>query len=219
MDKYSSLRQVFMDNSNQETAIAMQDYMRNMFPFFGIQSSKRKEITKEFIKTDKKTKVIDWEFLDKCNDSKEREFHYFMNDYLDAMKNLITYDDLTHIYSYIKKNQWWDTIDFYDKIYGEIGLTDKRIDDLMLKWSLDEDFWLRRLAIDHQLTRKEATNTSLLEEIIVNNLGSKEFFINKAIGWSLRDYSKTNPDWVKDFLDKYQDRMNSISIKEAKKYL
>ena len=63
----------------------------------------------------------------------------------------------------------------------------------MLEWSLDEDFWLRRIAIDHQLGRKEKTNTELLEKILVNNLGSREFFINKAIGWSLRDYSKTDP--------------------------
>lgn len=62
----------------------------------------------------------------------------------------------------------------------------------MLEWSTDEDFWVRRIAIDHQLCRKERTNTELLEKILVNNFGSSEFFINKAIGWSLRDYSKTN---------------------------
>ena len=74
----------------------------------------------------------------------------------------------------------------------------------MLEWSLDEDFWLRRIAIDHQLGRKEKTNTALLEKILVNNLGSREFFINKAIGWSLRDYSKTDPEWVRDFIRTYE---------------
>ena len=73
----------------------------------------------------------------------------------------------------------------------------------MLEWSIDNDFWLRRIAIDHQLGRKEKTNTELLEQILVNNFGSEEFFINKAIGWSLRDYSKTNSDWVRSFLNKY----------------
>ena len=71
----------------------------------------------------------------------------------------------------------------------------------MLRWSKDQDFWLRRIAIDHQLGRKEKTNTKLLEKIIVNNFGSKEFFINKAIGWALRDYSKTNPKWVENFIN------------------
>lgn len=59
---------------------------------------------------------------------------------------------------------------------------DERINDLMLEWSKDEDFWVRRIAIDHQLCRKEKTNTKLLEAILVNNFGSNEFFINKAIG-------------------------------------
>ena len=59
----------------------------------------------------------------------------------------------------------------------------------------------------------------LLEKIIVNNFGSNEFFINKAIGWSLRDYSKTNPKWVKEFVGKYKDKMDKLSIKEASKYI
>lgn len=89
----------------------------------------------------------------------------------------------------------------------------------MLEWSKDEDFWLRRTAIDHQLCRKDKTNTELLEKILVNNFGSDEFFINKAIGWSLRDYSKTNPEYVKAFISKYSDQMANLSIKEASKYL
>ena len=89
----------------------------------------------------------------------------------------------------------------------------------MLEWSKDEDLWVRRIAIDHQLCRKEKTNTELLERIIVNNFGSDEFFINKAIGWALRDYSKTNPEWVKDFVNKYNTKMHSLSIKEASKYI
>ena len=89
----------------------------------------------------------------------------------------------------------------------------------MLQWSQDKDFWVRRIAIDHQLCRKEKTNTELLEKIIVNNLGSHEFFINKAIGWALRDYSKTNPQWVKHFIEKYHDQMHRLSIKEGSKYI
>lgn len=62
----------------------------------------------------------------------------------------------------------------------------------MLEWLKEEDFWVRRIAIDHQLCRKEKTNTKLFEAIIVNNFGGNEFFINKAIVWSLRDYLKAN---------------------------
>lgn len=89
----------------------------------------------------------------------------------------------------------------------------------MIDWGLDEDFWLRRIAIDHQLLQKEKTDIVLLEKILVNNLNQTEFFITKAIGWSLRDYLKTNPHWVRDFLGKYQHQMASLSIREASKYL
>lgn len=89
----------------------------------------------------------------------------------------------------------------------------------MLLWSKEKDFWLRRIAIDYQLNRKEKTNKELLEKIIVNNLGSREFFINKAIGWSLREYSKTNPFWVKEFINKYKDKLDKLSIREASKYI
>ena len=97
--------------------------------------------------------------------------------------------------------------------------TMKQADDYLEEWSKNEDFWVRRIAIDHQLCRKEKTNTKLLEAILVNNFGSNEFFINKAIGWSLRDYSKTNPEWVKEFVEKYKDKMDKLSIKEASKYI
>ena len=110
-------------------------------------------------------------------------------------------------------------IDCFDAVIGEIGLRDSRVDELMLVWSKEEDFWLRRIAIDHQLNRKEKKNKELLEKIIVNNLGSREFFINKAIGWALRDYSKTNLKWVENFINTYQNQMNHLSIKEASKYL
>ena len=66
---------------------------------------------------------------------------------------------------------------------------------------------------------KEKVDKELLEEIIVNCFGSDEFFINKAIGWALRDYSKTNPEFVREFINKYKDKMDKLSIKEASKYI
>lgn len=91
----------------------------------------------------------------------------------------------------------------------------------MLEWSKDKDLGVRRIAIDHQLCRKEKTNTKLLEAIIVNNFGSNEFFINKTIGWSLRDYSKANSELVKEFIEKHKEKwtnnvelMNGLVIDE-----
>ena len=219
MNKYLEIKKIFEEQSDEENAISMSKYLRNLFKFYGIPTPKRKTIYKDFLKEEKKSKKIDWDFLDKCYEDEHREFQYLVSDYLIAMNAFLTYEDIPKIKKYIKSKQWWDTIDFLDRVIGEIGLRNSRVDDLMLEWSKDDDFWIRRIAIDHQLCRKEKTNTELLEKIIVNNFGSDEFFINKAIGWALRDYSKTNPLWVKEFLNKYQDKMDNLSIKEASKYI
>lgn len=219
MSKYLNIKQKFEENKNEKQAISMKKYMRNLFDFYGIQTPKRKALYKDFLKEEKKAKTIDWNFLDECYNDPHREFQYLVYDYLLALNDYLTYEDIPKIRKYVKTKQWWDTIDFLDKVIGNIGLKDSRVDEEMLKWSEDDDFWIRRLAIDHQLGRKEKTNAELLKQIIINNLGSDEFFINKAIGWSLRDYSKTNPKWVKEFISKYKDKMNKLSIKEASKYI
>ena len=219
MDKYLEIKKLFEQNEDKENAIAMAKYMQNLFEFYGIPTPKRKVLYKDFLKEEKKGKEVDWGFLDKCYGDSHREFQYLVSDYLIAMNNFLTYDDIPKIEKYIKTKQWWDTIDFLDRVIGEIGLRDNRVDDLMLEWSCDNDFWVRRIAIDHQLCRKDKTNTVLLEKILVNNFGSDEFFINKAIGWALRDYSKTNPEWVREFINKYKDKMSNLSIREASKYI
>lgn len=219
MNKYLEIKKQFEQNEDNENAAAMSKYMRNLFEFYGISTPKRKKIYKDFLKEEKKAKKVDWDFLDKCYEDKHREFQYLVSDYLIVMNKFLTYEDIPRIKKYIKQKQWWDTIDFLDRVIGEIGLRDHRVDELMLAWSKDDDFWIRRIAIDHQLCRKEKTNTELLEKILINNFDSDEFFINKAIGWALRDYSKTNPTWVKDFINKYKDKMNSLSIREGSKYI
>ena len=219
MDKYSKIKQLFEQNRDEDNAIKMSKYMRDQFKFYGIPTPIRKSLYKDLLKEEKTKKTIDWNFLDKCYEDGYREFQYLVLDYIENMQKFLNYDDVPKLYKYIKSKQWWDTIDRFDRIVGNIAFKDDRINDLMLKWSKDEDFWLRRIAIDHQLGRKDKTNTKLLEQILINNFGSDEFFINKAIGWSLRDYSKTNPDWVKDFLSKYENKMDKVSLKEAYKYI
>lgn len=107
---------------------------------------------------------------------------YFVCDYLLAMEKYVSYDDLFKIEHYVRTKQWWDTIDSLMKLYGYVGLKDQRVDQLMLDWSKDPDKWVRRVAIEYQLLRKDKMNTALLSQILENNLESDEFFINKAIG-------------------------------------
>ena len=127
--------------------------------------------------------------------------------------------DLPRLKKLAQTKSWWDTIDFLDRLVESIIARFPETKEIILSWSCDEDIWLRRLAIDHQLLRKEETDTKLLEKILVNNLGQTEFFINKAIGWALRDYSKTNPDWVRDFIERHRAEMAALSIREGSKYL
>ena len=219
MDKYFDIKKRFEEKEDKENAAQMAKYMRDQFVFYGLPTPKRKAVYKDFLKEEKKSGQIDWAFLDRCYEDEHREFQYLVCDYLTVMDNFLAYDDIPRIKAYIKCKSWWDTTDSLDRVIGQIGLRDSRVDALMLEWSLDDDFWVRRVAIDHQLCRKEKTNTELLEKILVNNFGSDEFFINKAIGWSLRDYSKTNPEWVRTFVEKHADRMSKLSVKEAGKYI
>lgn len=204
---------------DERKAREMAAYMRNRFEFLGIPTPERRAAYKEVIAAAKRAKRVDWELLDECWARNEREFQYFVADYLRGMQKFLTFDDIPRIERYIRSKQWWDTIDSLDLTVGKIGLADKRVDGVMLQWSDDDDFWVRRCAIDHQLCRKDKTDPELLEQIIVNNLGSDEFFINKAIGWSLRDYAKTNPQWVRSFIDKHSARLSRLSIREASKHL
>lgn len=219
MDKYLIIKKQFESQENHEKAIQMAKYMRNQFIFYGLPTPQRKQVYKGLLKQEKKNKIIDWKFLDQCYEDEHREFQYLVGDYLNVMKKYLAYEDIAYIEKYAQTKQWWDTIDLLDRIIGDIGLRDQRVNDLMLEWSKNDNFWIRRIAIDHQLGRKDKTNVELLEKILVNNFGSREFFINKAIGWALRDYSKTNPQWVKSFIEKYRDQMHSLSIKEGSKYL
>lgn len=219
MDKFLTIKSLFEIKQNAENAAAMSRYMKDKFCFYGIPSPERKEIYKDFLKSEKASKSIDWNFLDQCCMDEHREFQYLISDYLLAMKKFVNFEDIDKIRKYIITKPWWDTTDFLCKVIGDIGLRDDRICQLMLEWSVNDDIWLRRTAILHQLAYKTKTDTALLEKIICNCIGTDEFFINKAIGWALREYSKTAPEYVKNFIAQYKSRLSNLSIKEASKYI
>ena len=216
---FNKLYEEMIQHKNEEQAQKMSKYMLNKFEYIGIKTPERRKIFKNFFKEYKNEEKIDWEFVNKCWENKYREFQYIAADYLKNMKDKLTIDDIPKFKQLILEKSWWDTIDNLDMTIGALALKDSNVNKILLEWSLDENIWLRRIAIDHQLLRKEKTDTELLEKILKNNLGQAEFFINKAIGWALRDYSKTNPEWVKNFIEKNKENMAKLSIKEASKYL
>lgn len=217
--------------ANPVNAQPMAKYMRDQFPFLGIPGTVRKPIERPYLAVARKDPHPDWSFVAQCWALPQREFQYVACDYLYAVRAKLTVDDLPRIKSLASSKQWWDSIDALHKTVGAIvaadssnsgsfGDTDSRsAQDLVIAWGRDSDFWIRRLAIIHQLGRKEATDTAALSEILTSNLGQNEFFINKAIGWALRDFSKTNPEWVAEFVAEHRDGLASLSVREGSKYL
>ncbi|HEM4053804.1 TPA: DNA alkylation repair protein [Streptococcus suis] len=216
--KIEELEKRLLAVADTSQAQPMKAYMKNHFDFLGVRSPDRKTVAKQFFK-DFKATGIDWDFVEACWAKPYREFQYIAIDYLVTKKKDLVLADLPRLKKLAQTKSWWDSIDGLDKLVGKIVLDNPEAKQTILEWSVDDDFWLRRIAIDHQLLQKEKTDTELLEKIIVNNLNQTEFFINKAIGWSLRDYSKTDPDWVRAFLDKYSSQMAGLSIREASKYI
>ena len=213
-DIFQGLKEV----ANPEDAIHMKAYMKDQFEFLGVKTPVRRKLSKVFFKKNSSL-AIDWKFIHQAWENPYREMQYVVLDYLQLKQKALTPNDLSKIKKLAQTKPWWDTIDFLCRSVGYISLHYPETKKFVLEWSRDEDFWLRRLAIEHQLLQKEETDVQLLEQILVNNLDQTEFFINKAIGWALRDYSKTNPDWVLEFIEKYKDRLSKLSIKEGSKYL
>jgi 3-methyladenine DNA glycosylase AlkD len=216
--KEMKIFEIFRSATDPEKAAPMSAYMRNQFPFLGIKTPERKKLCRDFLK-DAAGQAVDWDFVFKCWAQPEREFQYLAIEYLTKVKSALTTDDIPKLREISVSKSWWDTIDGLDVIIGDIALRYPEVNETLLQWSTDENFWLRRIAIDHQLKRKDKTDTALLERIIVNNFGQTEFFINKAIGWSLREYSKTNPDWVRDFIERHRSEMAALSVREGGKYV
>ena len=204
--------------ANADDARAMKAYMRGRFEFLGVKTPARRKAAKAFFKKHGGAD-IDWHFVRQAWEHPFREMQYVALDYLETRKNLLRPGDLPQLKKLAQTKSWWDTIDFLDRLAGGVIAAFPETRPVILEWSRDEDIWLRRLAIDHQLLRKDQTDQHLLEQILVNNLNQTEFFINKAIGWALRDYSKTNPEWVKNFIRQHHGKMAPLSIREASKYL
>ncbi|MEY8737247.1 DNA alkylation repair protein [Lactobacillus sp. AN1001] len=203
-----------------EQAKSMSAYMRDQFEFLGIKTPKRRQLCREVFKKATKTGKIDWKFVEICWQKPQREYQYIACDYLVKMKKFTTLEDLPKLKKLVITKSWWETVDTLVKVFTDLYLRyPNEMTQIMLTWSEDSNLWVKRIALEFQLLLKKQTDTELLAKIIRNNLGSDEFFINKAIGWALRDYSKTDPKWVAEFIATYRNELSALSIREGSKYL
>lgn len=216
---YNDLINIFLKNKDPERASQMAAYMKDQFPFFGIPKPKRELLSKEYMKQFKKEGDLDWDFVNMLWSMSEREFQYLAVDYLLKLIDSLQEKDIENIKPLIITKSWWDTVDtLATRIIGPLCLKHPElINSHIIKWSKEDNIWLIRNAILFQLKYKEKTDAELLGIIIKENSETKEFFINKAIGWALREYSKTNKTWVEEFIKR--NRLNSLSVREGSKYL
>ena len=221
----NDIEKTFSENSDPARAKQMAAYMRNQFDFYGLMAAKRRDLSKPYINEGKKASSIDWKFLQELFSHNYREINYLGIDFLKAQSHLLTISDFDKLVDLAKIRPWWDTIDNIDGIIGLLSNDDRDFERKILDLSQNSNFWLRRIAIGHQRKFKEQTDTILLAKIIKTNLKipctdkDEKFFIDKAIGWALREYSKTNPSWVKSFLTENKNDLSKLSTREASKYL
>lgn len=225
----------FRQYKNEENAEKQAAYLRHQFEFIGLKTPERRLLAKDFLKEKKADKQIDWELVFEFWNLPEREFQYLALDYLHQMKKWLIFDDMEKIKKLTVSKSWWDTVDALDELVGHLLLTGRKqatendstayeqVKTLVKEWAQAENFWIRRIAIDCQLSFKNQTDLELLLYNIEKNLlGSSfadEFFITKAIGWALRDLAKTNSAWVIKFIEEHENKMAKLSIREASKHL
>jgi 3-methyladenine DNA glycosylase AlkD len=210
---------LFESHGNVDKAPDMKAYMKNKFEFLGIQATLRRELQRPWLRKGQITKGAELKKMVKALwEMQEREYQYFaMEIYYAHQRPEI--GDIREIEQMITQKSWWDTVDYIAAwILGRwLHSFPEERERVSNKWLQSGNIWLQRSCILFQLKYKRETDTTLLEKIILQCLGSKEFFINKAIGWALREYSKTDPAWVLQFCATHP--LHSLSKREALKVI
>lgn len=214
----NDVKKILVQHADNSRQLSMEAYMRHQFPFLVIQATERRQLTRDFVSQFKPKDAIDWTTIESLWHEKEREYKYIALDILRRQKKQLTVADVQQLRKLALYESWWDTIDGLDVLIGHIDLHNHhQIVPMMLEWSEEESIWLRRISIDYQRLHRHCTDEIVLATVIENNLGQTEFFINKAIGWSLREYSKTNEAFVRHFIQTHS--LNPLSEREALKWL
>ncbi|MCK5823583.1 MAG: DNA alkylation repair protein [Bacteroidales bacterium] len=217
MEEYIKTLEIeFKKIANNEIAIQQKAYLKNQFDFYGIKTPLRRKIQKPFFESDVLPKKSDLEKIVKKLWAKpQREYQYFTQELLFQYRKKFEKDDIKILEFMITHKSWWDTVDLISsKLVGEyFKIYPFQKNKYINKWLSSNNIWLQRTCVLFQLNYKEALDKELLSFIINSLLGSDEFFINKSIGWILRSYSRVNPKWVIDFVNKTE--LDKLSVREG----
>ena len=220
MELLKALKAEFYSVSDQSIALKQSAYMRDQFPFLGIKKPLRARIQKEVFHTHPLSTEHDLiVILASLWKEKEREFQYTALDLAYRYKKLWTPAIFTSFKECICTKSWWDTVDtIASKLIGTLLATYPELQNTMDLWIDDDTMWLRRTALIYQLSYKENTDKERLFNYCKKRMCEQEFFIRKAIGWALRQYSRTNPNAVREFIAQEKKGLSPLSYREASKY-
>lgn len=203
-----------------EKARSMSAYLKNRFDCLGVTSPVRNEIQKKWFETIKPMDFNHFDIAANLWNLPEREYQYVAVDYLNKTpKKKISRGDDKILEELITTKSWWETVDSLASNY--VGTYFKcfpeQIDPIITRWRNSDNFWLNRTCLIFQLKYKDSTDFELMKSLILQFRGNKEFFIQKAIGWCLRQHSKFDPNAVQEFI--WEAEIEGLAKREASKYL
>lgn len=203
LKEFDNLVAAMEANRNPAKAIGMKRYMLGQFEYLGIQQPLRKELSTPFIQSAKAWAMADvLAVADKLWELEEREYQYIALELLYATRKNWDATCLSFFLKLVNRKPWWDTVDFIaPKLIGT-SLAGKKNPAIMIKWAASPNLWRNRTALLFQLMYKSATDSRLLFSIIDQVKEKPDFFIQKAIGWSLRQYYRQDAPAAKRFIEK-----------------
>ena len=215
------LRDALMAVAVHENAAPMSKYMRDQFEFLGVKSQPRKALSKPFFAAAKTASTDDLiAFVDACWAEPEREFQYVGCELLRREAKRFEPERLDDLARYVTTGSWWDTVDGLAAwVVGPLVAREPDLVHVMDDWAEDENMWLARSAILHQLGYKGRTDAARLFSYAEALAPHTDFFIRKAIGWSLRQYGRTDPEAVRAFVSDHGDDLSGLTKREALKHL
>ena len=217
-----SLRREMSRLADPERAKAMRAYMRSTMPCYGLSLPQVRAVCKSVLSERDLGSCAAWKkaVLELWRGARRREERYAALYLLRASRYRECVDPglMPVIEEMVVTGAWWDLVDELVHTVGELLRSHpKEITPVMRAWSTDPNLWKRRVAIICQLSFKEATDLQLLYANIEPNLGDREFFIRKAIGWALRQYAWTDPDEVARYVRAHEAQLSPLSKREALK--
>jgi 3-methyladenine DNA glycosylase AlkD len=206
--------------SDRDRAPAMEAYMKHKFVYFGLSSQVRRDALKDFMKHHPcpTGEALD-DVVEELWRAPERELHYCAMELVQKTKRHKRADAIPLLEHMLTHQAWWDTVDFIAAtLVGEhFRAHPDQMESTALRWNDSGDLWLIRSSILFQLKYKTQIDLDLLERLMLPHIDSREFFLQKVIGWVLRQISKHDPEYVRNFLQ--QHALKPVSMREAVKYL